>query len=79
MNTQISLKGNKDLSDLTIWMIPAPNLLSEIVIFGNNGRAIVEEAIRKIPVNYSSGPNMLTAFYRETVQKGVAISVCRKP
>lgn len=50
-------------------MIPAPNLLSEIVIFGNNGRAIVEEAIRKIPVNYSSGPNMLTAFYRETVQK----------
>lgn len=79
LNTQISLKGNKDLSDLTIWMIPAPNLLSEIVIFGNNGRAIVEEAIRKIPVNYSSGPNMLTAFYRETVQKGVAISVCRKP
>ena len=69
LNTQISLKGNKDLSDLTIWMIPAPNLLSEIVIFGNNGRAIVEEAIRKIPVNYSSGPNMLTAFYRETVQK----------
>lgn len=69
LNTQISLKENKDLSTLTVWMIPAPNLLSEIVIFGNNARGIVEEAIRKIPVNYSPNENMLTTFYRETVQK----------
>ena len=69
LNTQISLKENKDLSTLTVWMIPAPNLLSEIVIFGNNARGIVEEAIRKIPVNYSPHENMLTTFYRETVQK----------
>lgn len=69
LNTQISLKENKDLSTLTEWMMPAPNLLSEIVIFGNNARGIVEEAIRKIPVNYSPNENMLTTFYRETVQK----------
>ncbi|WP_291584606.1 carboxypeptidase-like regulatory domain-containing protein [Bacteroides sp.] len=69
LNTQISLKENKDLSTLTVWMMPAPNLLSEIVILGNNARGIVEEAIRKIPVNYSSNENMLTTFYRETVQK----------
>ena len=69
LNTQISLKENKDLSALTVWMMPAPNLLSEIVIFGNNARGIVEEAIRKIPVNYSPNENMLTTFYRETVQK----------
>ena len=69
LNTQISLKENNDLSTLTVWMIPAPNLLSEIVIFGNNARGIVEEAIRKIPVNYSPNENMLTTFYRETVQK----------
>ena len=69
LNTQISLKENKDLSTLTVWMIPAPNLLSEIVIFGNNARGSVEEAIRKIPVNYSPNENMLTTFYRETVQK----------
>ena len=69
LNTQISLKENKDLSTLTVWMIPAPNLLSEIVISGNNARGIVEEAIRKIPVNYSPNENMLTTFYRETVQK----------
>ena len=69
LNTQISLKENKNLSALTVWMMPAPNLLSEIVIFGNNARGIVEEAIRKIPVNYSPNENMLTTFYRETVQK----------
>ncbi len=69
LNTQITLKENKDLSTLTVWMMPAPNLLSEIVIFGNNARGIVEEAIRKIPVNYSPNENMLTTFYRETVQK----------
>lgn len=69
LNTQISLNENKDLSTLTVWMMPAPNLLSEIVIFGNNARGIVEEAIRKIPVNYSPNENMLTTFYRETVQK----------
>ena len=68
LNTQISLKENKDVSNLTIWMLPAPNLLSEIVI-GNNGRALVEEAIKKIPVNYAADKNLLTAFYRETVQK----------
>ena len=69
LNPPISLKENKDLSALTVWMMPAPNLLSEIVIFGNNARGIVEEAIRKIPVNYSPNENMLTTFYRETVQK----------
>ena len=29
----------------------------------------MEEAIRKIPANYSDNSNMLTAFYRETMQK----------
>ena len=69
LNSQVSLKNKKDISDLTIWMIPAPNLLSEVVIFGNNARALVEEAIKKIPVNYSPDKSLLTAFYRETVQK----------
>lgn len=69
LNTQISLKENKDVADLTIWMLPAPNMLNEIVIFGNNARGLVEEAIKKIPANYAVDKNLLTAFYRETVQK----------
>ena len=64
LNSQVSLKDKEDVSDLTIWMLPAPNLLSEIVVFGNNARGLVEEAIKKIPVNYSVDKNL-----RETVQK----------
>lgn len=67
LNTQISLKENRDVADLTIWMLP--NMLNEIVIFGNNARGLVEEAIKKIPANYAVDKNLLTAFYRETVQK----------
>lgn len=33
-------------------------------------RSIVEEALRKIPANYSPQSNMLTGFYRELAQKG---------
>lgn len=69
LNTHLSLDELGKREDLTIWMIPAPNLLHEIVVYGNNPRTIVEEAIKKIPVNYASSENMLTAFYRETVQK----------
>ncbi|WP_276920964.1 carboxypeptidase-like regulatory domain-containing protein [Bacteroides stercorirosoris] len=69
LNTQIFLKENRDVADLTIWMLPAPNMLNEIVIFGNNARGLVEEAIKKIPANYAVDKNLLTAFYRETVQK----------
>ena len=69
LNTHLSLEELEKPDELTIWMIPAPNLLSEIVVYGNNPRIIVEEAIRKIPVNYAATDNMLTAFYRETVQK----------
>lgn len=69
LNTHLSLDELGKREDLTIWMIPAPNLLNEIVVYGNNPRTIVEEAIKKIPVNYASSENMLTAFYRETVQK----------
>lgn len=69
LNTHLSLEELVQRDELTIWMVPAPNLLNEIVVFGNNPRSIVEEAIRKIPDNYALSENMLTAFYRETVQK----------
>lgn len=69
LNTRFSLKDKKDVSNLTIWMLAAPNLLNEIVVFGDNAQALVKEAIKKIPENYSADKNLLTAFYRETVQK----------
>lgn len=69
LNSRFALGVKRDISNLTVWMIPAPNLLHEVVIFGSNARALVEEAIRKIPVNYSPDKSLLNAFYRETVQK----------
>lgn len=70
LNTRISLAEAEKSKDLTVWMIPAPNLLNEIIVYGGDPRLLVEEAIGKIPVNYATDNNMLTAFYRETVQKG---------
>lgn len=68
-NTRIRL--DKDhFSDLKVWMTPHVNLLNEIVILARNPRMIIEEALKKIPLNYAAHPNMLTGFYREAAQKG---------
>ena len=55
---------------MTVWLTPHANLLNEVVVFAENPRMIVEKAISKIPLNYSDKRDMLTGFYRETVQKG---------
>ena len=68
-NIHVSLEEG-GTSDLIVWMTPHTNLLHEVVVYANNPRVIVEEAIKKIPVNYSMKNNLLTGFYRETVQKG---------
>lgn len=68
-NNKIDINNNS-ISDLTVWMTPYENMLDEIIIHANDPRRIVEEAIKKIPANYSKNTNMLTGFYRETAQKG---------
>ncbi len=57
-------------ADAVIWMMPAAQQLEEAVVYGGDARMIVEEALRKIPDNYSASDNILSTFYRETVQKG---------
>lgn len=44
--------------------------LSEVVVYGGDATAIVAEAIKKIPKNYSASNDMLSVFYRETIRKG---------
>ena len=44
-------------------------VLGDVVVKGGDARYIVQEAVKKIPKNYSSSLNQLTGFYRETVQK----------
>ena len=69
VNNHISLEKETP-SKLTVWLTPHANLLNEVVVFAENPRMIVEKAISKIPLNYSDKRDMLTGFYRETVQKG---------
>ena len=69
VNTHISLE-KETTAMLTVWLTPHSNLLNEVVVFAENPRMIVEKAINKIPLNYSDKRDMLTGFYRETVQKG---------
>ena len=60
-NARIRLKeGDSDLS--TVWLTPSTLMLNEVVISGRNPRELVEEAIRKIPANYSAEDNLLLIF-----------------
>lgn len=68
-NSKISL-GENSSKKQTIWMYPYINLLNEVTIHAQNPIYIVQEAIKKIPVNYGNKSNMLTGFYREIAQKG---------
>lgn len=72
LNTRFSATAPDDAAslDATIWMTPVARQLDEVVIYGGDARRIVEEALKKIPANYPSAESMMSAFYRETVQKG---------
>lgn len=68
-NSKIELNG-KDVEEQTVWLTPYTNMLNEVIIHARDPRYLVEEAIKKIPANYSSKHSLLTGFYRETAQKG---------
>jgi len=61
-------KNNKEVK--TIYLSPETISLSEVIVSSwRNPRDLVKAAIEKVEDNYSMIPNMLTGFYRETVQK----------
>ncbi|ULB35591.1 MULTISPECIES: carboxypeptidase-like regulatory domain-containing protein [Proteiniphilum] len=53
-----------------ITLIPAPIQLSELLVVSGEGKSLIKDALQRIPQNYSSDPNMMVAFYRESVKKG---------
>ncbi len=53
-----------------VWMVPVITQLEEVVILSDEARNIVEAALAKVVHNYPTDPNMLSSFYRETIQKG---------
>ena len=58
-----------DQSGLTVHLTESPVMLSNVVVINQEGRPLVDEAMRRIGSNYSDRSTMLTGFYRETVQK----------
>ncbi len=67
-NSRHQLNG-KDAEGITIYLSSQPNLLDEITIRAVDAEELVRKAIEKVPANYDSDPNILSAFYRETVRK----------
>jgi hypothetical protein len=54
----------------TYYLMPESRLLSEVQVFSwHHPRDLVREAMSKIKENYPMTPNMMTGFYRETIQK----------
>ena len=68
-STNIPING-KDLLNQTFFLNPNEKRLKEIVIESwENPVDLVRAALMRIANNYSNKPNLLTGFYRETVQK----------
>ena len=68
-NALIKVSRN-DREVKTILLTPESVVLSEVLVFSwKNPRDLVKAAIEKVEVNYEMKPNLLTGFYRETVQK----------
>lgn len=53
-----------------ILLTPSPIQLNEVLVVSGDGRNLVQEALERIPQNYATDPNMMIAFYRESVEKG---------
>lgn len=51
------------------YLTPGHNTLDAAVVEGWDAQRLVEESVRRIKVNYTTSPTLLTGFYRETAQK----------
>ena len=69
VNARISI--SKDMTQhQTFFLTPQAFMLSEVEVFSwKNPRDLVELAMDKVDKNYSMKPNLMTGFYRETIQK----------
>jgi hypothetical protein len=58
-----------DRLDLSINLSAETTILPDVLVINHEARDIVEEAIRRIDINYSNRESSLMGFYRETVRK----------
>ena len=68
-NAKIAITNSNSTGQVFL-MSPESFALSEVKVFSwKNPRDLVKAAIEKVGDNYEMKPNMLTGFYRETIQK----------
>ncbi len=53
----------------TVRLEPSPIPIEEVTIINRDARELIQQALRRIPENYSQEPVMLTSFYRETIKQ----------
>ncbi|MBK5194709.1 MAG: carboxypeptidase-like regulatory domain-containing protein [Proteiniphilum sp.] len=69
-NMEIPINTLIDTPNNHIALQASPIELSEILVVSGDGVNLVREALQRIPENYPSDPNMMVAFYRESIEKG---------
>ncbi len=68
-NKSIPIVTLIDKPNNNILLNPSSIELSELYVVSGDGADIVKDALRLIPNNYSTDPNMMVAFYRESIKK----------
>ena len=69
-NKEIPISTLIESPNNQITLISSPIELGELQVVSGDGSQLVKDALYKIPQNYSSSPNMMVAFYRESIKKG---------
>ena len=61
--------NGENKANTEVLLTPYAATLNAVIIRGWDAQHLIQEAINKIPKNYSATASQLTGFYRETVQK----------
>ena len=68
-HTQRVTITDRNSGNLQVELKPNTVVLNEVIVRTGNPEDIVEQAIQKIPENYSRNPSLYQCFYREVAQK----------
>ncbi len=68
-NLSIPIKDLKEAKENLIQMVMISVKLTEINIFPNDPRILIEKVLENKSKNYTNEPLLMTAFYRETIKK----------
>ncbi|MDR1742988.1 MAG: carboxypeptidase-like regulatory domain-containing protein [Dysgonamonadaceae bacterium] len=69
-NKAIPVATLLDKSNFVIVMNPLSIKLADVEVVSGDGSELMKKALQRIPANYPDKPNMMIAFYRESVKKG---------